>query len=187
MLNWSINTLKQYAHHPLEFDETVDVKKELMERNPDIIDMGRVRVQGTILYARGDFAVHANLQAEVTLPSTRSLVPVAVPIDFDFAEIYLGAEEHAEEYEEDELLIPLKSEWLDLMPAVKDNLLLALPLRILSQAERDAATLPSGADWSLITEEEAKPLPPEERADNPFAGLKGMFDADSDQDSGDKK
>ncbi|WP_125570606.1 YceD family protein [Lacticaseibacillus songhuajiangensis] len=186
MLNWSINTLKQYAHHPLEFDETVDIKKELMERNPDIIDMSRVRAQGTILYVRGDFAVHAKLTAQVTLPSTRSLVPVEVPIDFDFAEIYLGAPDHAEEYEDDELLIPLKSEWLDLLPAVKDNLLLALPLRVLSPEERNAQTLPSGDDWSLITEEEAKPLPPEERADNPFAGLKGMF-GDDDDSTGDKK
>lgn len=182
MLNWSINTLKQYAHHPLEFDETVDIKKELMERNPDILDMSRVRAQGTILFSRGDFAVHGKLTAEVTLPSTRSLVPVTVPIDFDFDEIYLGSADHAEEYEDDELLIPLTSDWLDLLPAVKDNLLLALPLRVLSAAEREADELPSGANWSLITEEEAKPLPPEERADNPFAGLQGMFGDDKGTD-----
>lgn len=180
MLNWSLATLKQYLHKPLEFDETVDVKKELMERNPDLLDLSPVRVQGTILYSRGDYAVNATLTATATLPSTRSLVPVTVPMTFEFTETYLSDPDHAEEYELEDLLIPLTSDWLDLMPAVKDNVLLALPLRVLTSEEENATELPSGANWSLMTEEEAAPLPPEERPDNPFAGLKDLFPGEDD-------
>lgn len=180
MLNWSLATLKQYMHKPLVFDETVDVKKALMARNPDLLDLSPVRVQGTVLYSRGDYAVNATLEATATLPSTRSLVPVDVPITFEFTETYLSDASHAEEYEADELLIPLTSDWLDLMPAVADNVLLALPLRVLTPEEATATELPSGENWSLITEEEAAPLPPEERPDNPFAGLKGLFPEEDD-------
>lgn len=176
MLNWSITTLKQYNHKPLTFDDTVDVKAELMERNPDIIDMTPVHATGTILFSRGDYTVDGDLKAEVTLPSTRSLVPVQVSIDFHFTETYLADESHSDQYEEDDVLIPLTSDWLDLMPAVKDNLLLSLPLRVLTKEEENAVTLPSGDDWTLMTEEEAAPVPPEERPNNPFAGLQGMFD-----------
>ena len=71
------------------------------------------------------------------------------------------------------------------MPAVKDNILLGLPLRVLSPEEEAATELPSGKDWALISEEEAAPLPPEERADNPFAGLKNLFPENGDEE--DKK
>lgn len=182
MLNWSISNLTQYNHEPFTFDEEVDVKKELMDRNPDIIDMGRVRAHGNILYSRGDFTVNGVVSANVTLPSTRSLVPVEVPVHFEFTETYLTRADHVDQYEEDALLILLKDDRLDLMPAVKDNLLLGLPLRVLTPEEAEATELPHGDDWALISEEEATPLPPEERKDNPFAGLKNLFPENGDEE-----
>lgn len=185
MLNWSTTNLTQYNHEAFTFDEEVDVKKELMERNPDIITMGQVRAQGSILYSRGDFTVNGRVSAAVTLPSTRSLTPVEVPVHFEFTETYLTRADHADQYEDDDLLILLKDDRLDLMPAVKDNVLLGLPLRVLTPAEEAATELPHGDNWALISEEEAAPLPPEERADNPFAGLQGLFDENN--ADGDKK
>ncbi len=186
MLNWSTSNLTQYNHEPFTFDESVNVKKELMERNPDIIDMSPVRAQGTILYTRGDFTVSGVVTADVTLPSTRSLVPVTVPVRFEFTETYLSRADHADQYEEDDLLIALTDDRLDLMPAVKDNVLLGLPLRVLTPEEESATELPHGNEWALISEEEAAPLAPEERADNPFANLQGLFTEDED-DQTDKK
>ena len=185
MLNWSITTLKTYTQKQLNYTQTLYVKAWHNGWNPDIIDMSDVHVTGTILFSRGDYTVDGDLTADVTLPSTRSLVPVTVPVDFHFNETYLADETHSDQYEEDDVLIPLTSDWLDLMPAVKDNLLLALPLRVLTQEEENAVDLPSGADWSLITEEEAAPLPPEEQPNNPFKGLQGMFDDKG--DSSDKQ
>lgn len=185
MLNWSTSNLTQYNHEAFTFDEEVDVKKELMERNPDILDMGKVRAQGTILYSRGDFTVIGKVMADVTLPSTRSLVPVTVPVQFEFSETYLTRPDHADQYEDDDLLIVLKDDRLDLMPAVKDNVLLGIPLRVLTPEEEAATELPHGNEWALISEEEAAPLPPEERQDNPFAGLKNLFAENDTED--DKK
>lgn len=184
MLKWSISNLREYSHKPLTFDETLTLKKELMERDADILDLEQVRVQGQVLYSRGDFVVRGVLNTKATLPSTRSLTPTTVPVHFEFKEIYLSDPDHAEDYEDDDLLFPLESEWLDLMPAVKDNVLLALPLQVLTPEERAATELPSGDNWNLLTEddlEEEKPKP-EERPNNPFAGLKGMFPDDDDKD-----
>ncbi|WP_155286745.1 YceD family protein [Lacticaseibacillus zhaodongensis] len=189
MLKWSTSNLREYNHKPLAFDETLALKKELMERDPELIDLDEVRVQGEVLYSRGDFVVTGELNTQATLPSTRSLTPTTVPVHFEFKEIYLSDPDHAEDYEDDDLLIPLDSEWLDLMPAVKDNVLLALPLRVLTPEEQSASELPSGDNWTLMSEddlEEAKPAP-EERPNNPFASLKGLFpdDGKDDQDKQD--
>ncbi|KRM88300.1 DUF177 domain-containing protein [Lacticaseibacillus thailandensis] len=186
MLNWSTSTLTQYQDEPLKFKETVDIKQDLMSRNADILDLAAVLVDGYVFYSRGDFAVNVTITTTVTLPSTRSLTPVQVPLHFTYDEVYLTNPAHADQYDEDDLVLPLAADHLDLLPSVGDNLLLALPSRVLTAEEQHATTLPSGDGWGLITDEEyAKQQQAAKEARSPFAKLAGMFD-DSDDDANKK-
>ncbi|WP_288761449.1 DUF177 domain-containing protein [uncultured Lacticaseibacillus sp.] len=181
MLNWSTSTLTQYRDEPFAFEEEVDLKKDLQARNKDILDLQPVRVEGYVFYSRGDFAVNVTINTAVTLPSTRSLTPVLVPLQFTYDEVYLTDPAHADQYEEDELLLPLNTDHLDLLPGVADNILLAIPTRVLTEEEQQATSLPSGYGWGLITDEQYRAQQDAEKERrNPFAGLADMFDDDDD-------
>ncbi len=182
MLKFTVAELAKYKHNPLHVDETLDLKADLMARDPEIIDVSPIQLDAYISADDGVFLLSAHLKGKLVVPSTRSLKPVSLPLDFDFSEIYIQDDANREKYEEGELVITMEDDELDLLGAVADHVLLSIPMQILTPEEEVGGTMPSGQDWEVVSEADFKATQEEQKAsDSPFAKLQGLFDDDADK------
>lgn len=82
-----------------------------------------------------------------------------------------------QEMVDENLVLVLSEDQLDLEESIIDNILLAIPLQVLTEAEKESQILPTGEDWAVLTEEQYQAQQKEKAKDNsPFAGLQGLFD-----------
>ncbi|WGN89281.1 YceD family protein [Ligilactobacillus faecis] len=178
-MKWSLNELRQTVDEPLRFKEVLDLKADLMKRRPDILDVSDVLVEG--LFSVDELGVlgYLKIKTTVVLPSTRSLEPATIALDFDLTEHYVSFHERdLSRFEDTDVVIILENDILDLKSVVEDNILLQIPMQVLTEAERKAdASLPTGSDWSVISEGQLKKLQKDKDGIDPrFAKLKDFFE-----------
>ena len=66
---------------------------------------------------------------------------------------------------------------INLDESILDNILLNIPLRVLTPEEESGQISLSGNDWEVLSEEDFAALQQEKKeASNPFAQLNGLFD-----------
>lgn len=189
-MKWTLQELKKFQNKALEFEETLDLEESLKEREKEIIAVAPVQVKGTLEVLSEAFLVSMEITTVVTLPSTRSLRPVEVPLSVLVEEIYQTSEqrEHSTltpEFADD--VIELTVNQIDLIPAIEDHLLLSLPLQVLSEEEKNAKELPKGDSWQILTEEEYKRQKQEEKEatiDPRLAKLSALLDEEKDDSAG---
>ncbi len=71
----------------------------------------------------------------------------------------------------------MNDDTIDLNESILDNILLNIPLRVLTPEEESGQISLSGNDWEVLSEEDFAALKQEEKeASNPFAQLNGLFD-----------
>lgn len=155
-MKWSLAELRKNQETPLQFNETLNLKNELMKRNEQILDLAPVHVEGLVVVETEDYILHYTAKTTITLPSSRSLEPVKLPMNFSVDEVFMTPEQYAqldESVQAEEVLL-LEKQQLDLNDSVADNLLLEIPVQVLTEDERQHGTMPSGTDWAVISEEE---------------------------------
>lgn len=155
-MKWSLLELKKYQETPLMFEETLDLKSQLIKRDGQIIDLSPVKVKGLMSVDKQGYLLHYQVETTMTLPSTRSLTPVAIPFDFSVDEHFMTPEQFQRRDEmivEEEVLI-VEGQTISLDESVADNLLLAIPLQVLTEEEKQGSAMPSGNDWAVLSEED---------------------------------
>lgn len=155
-MKWSLLELKKYQEEPLLFDETLDLKNQLIKRDEQIIDLSPVKVKGFISAGKHEYLLHYQVETTMTLPSTRSLEPVALAFDFTVDECFMTPEQFQRRDEtivEEEVLL-IEGQTISLDESVADNLLLAIPLQVLTEKEKESTEMPSGNDWAVLSEED---------------------------------
>lgn len=163
----------------LNFNSVLDIKEKLIERNKDVLDVKGVSVQGTISYDDGLYLLNYTLDYTMTLPSSRSMLPVDVHQVEEVSEVFIEAvASHAkEDLVRENLVLVLEEDYIDLEESAIDNILLTIPMQILSEEEQHSNDLPSGNNWSVLTEEQYEAIKDEKKKDtNPFAALNGLFE-----------
>lgn len=164
----------------LPFDQELDIKEALTERDQTIIDIDKVRAQGTVSYEDGLYFLTYYLDYLITLPSSRSMEPVELTNQLFVSEVFIaeGDLDGKQELVDDDLVLVIEGDAIDLTESVIDNILLNIPLKVLTEEEEeDNDTLPSGQSWSVLTEEQYQALQEEKKEENnPFAALNGLFD-----------
>lgn len=183
-MKWSLNELRQVGGQPIEVDETLQLEDALKKRRPDIIGASKAHVHG--LFSVDELGVLGYLQVNITLvlPSTRSLEPVTLNLDFDLTEHYISHHEHDLSYFEDtDVVIVLKNDILDLDKVIEDNILLQIPMQVLTTAEKRADfEMPTGRDWNVISESQLKKIQEEKTELDPrFAKLQDFFSENSEE------
>ncbi|WP_251547982.1 YceD family protein [Limosilactobacillus caecicola] len=176
-MKWSLNELHRYSDEPLHFDSTFDLKASLTKRFPDdILDAQPMKVDGYVTYHDGDATVSAHVDGEITVPSTRSLQPVKLPLSFDFSEVYTADESHLDRYEDDEVVfvLPRDHQTIDFDESLIENIYEQIPTRVLTPEEAANDQLPSGKGWA-VTEEVADDHQDSDHVDPRFAKLKNLF------------
>ncbi|WP_159592993.1 YceD family protein [Streptococcus halichoeri] len=173
--------LSDIKKHPqgISFHEELDISAAIMQRHKDIRAITKPLVEGFVRYENGLYLLQYHMSYTITLPSSRSMVDVPLPFSEDVQELFIEAAESQARADmvEENLVMILESDQIHLVDSVIDNILLNIPLQVLSTAEEASDVLPSGQDWTVMTENQYQSLKAaKEAANNPFASLEGMFD-----------
>ncbi|MET3557505.1 uncharacterized protein ABID29_000615 [Streptococcus rupicaprae] len=163
----------------LAFKEKLDLKADLQARNPEILDLDDIVVEGTVTYENKLYVLDYQLSYSLTMPSSRSMTPVKWQESYPVSELFMEAAELRGLAGDDaeELLLPIEGDTIDLSESVADNILLNIPLKILTAAEEANETYPEGKDWQVLSQEDYEAAQASKKeAQSPFAGLAGLFD-----------
>ena len=170
-LKWTISQLQKYRNKDFLFDETILVE-DLKQDDPTIREVSPMHISG-----RGDIdstkvTFHFKIDGYLILPCSRTLVDVKLPINVETTETFLLQDAV---YQTEEEVHQVKGEMIDLIPIIREILLLEIPMQVFCEdAENGDAAPQSGKDWEVISEEaESK------RIDPRLAGLAKFFDNDN--------
>lgn len=158
----------------LDFEETLAIKEDLLARDPVILDLENVVAKGTIRYEESLFLLTYDLSYDITLASSRSMEPVHLRESYPVSEIFIKSEDLEKQAggEDEDFLLPIEGDGIELAESVADNILLNIPLKVLTPEEEAGAALPEGKDWQVMTEEDYAKAQAEKKAEtSPFAGL----------------
>lgn len=163
----------------ISFNVSLDIKEKLAERNKDVSDVKGIFVQGNVSYDDGLYLLNYTLDYTITLPSSRSMLPVDVHQIEEVSEVFIEAVDiHAkEDLVRENLILVLEEDYIDLEESAIDNMLLTIPMQVLSEEEQNSDTMPSGNSWSVLTEEQYDALQDKKKKENnPFSALNGLFE-----------
>ena len=163
----------------LAFDQELDLLKELQKRNPEILDLKNVTATGRVAYDTGLYVLDYQLSYTIVLASSRSMEPVELQESYPVTEVFaedVQSDADIEALEED-LIFPIEGGKIDLSESVADNILLNIPLKVLTPEEEAGQGFIEGNDWKILSEEEYQAAQAIKKEENsPFAGLNGLFD-----------
>lgn len=182
-MKWSIGELRRYKEEALNFSETIDVSETLTARDNEILAVAPVTVEGLLSVGKNEYILHYQLKTIATVPSARSLEPVDLPLDLSVDEVFMTREQWSSlEDERDEEILVIDNDTIDLTDSIEDNILLAIPLQVFSEEEKQATDLPKGNDWEVVSEEEYfQKKESAETIDPRLAKLSELFNEEDDQ------
>ena len=163
----------------LAFNQELDLLKDLQKRNPEILDLKNVTATGGVAYDTGLYVLDYQLSYTIVLASSRSMEPVELQESYPVTEVFaedVQSDADIEALEED-LILPIEGGKIDLSESVADNILLNIPLKVLTPEEEAGQGFIEGNDWKILSEEEYQAAQAIKKEENsPFAGLNGLFD-----------
>lgn len=163
----------------ISFNRELKVTDTIQQREPSILDISPITVSGQLRKEQDLYLLDYTMTYSITLPSSRSLLPVSLDNSQAVNEVFIEAAKQAAQRDlvEENLVLILEEDHIDLTESVLDNILLNLPIKVLSPEEEASEQLPSGQNWTMLTENQYQASQEEQRAaNNPFAGLDGLFD-----------
>ena len=165
----------------IAFEEQLDLKEELQDRNSEILDLKDILAKGQLIYENGLYLLEYQLSYVLVLPSSRSMKPVELRHSYEVVEVFVSAEEllAKQDLVDEDLVLVLDGTTLSLSESVADNIILNIPLKVLTAQEETNDEMPSGQSWSVLTESQYKDLQEEKKAESsPFASLSKLFDTE---------
>lgn len=155
-MKWSLLELNKFRDEPYNFSETLDLKESLIKRDNQILDVSPAKVDGLITVGSGEYILHYSINVIVTVPSSRSLTSVPLCLTFEVDEVFMTEEQFKQKDEgiAEEEIILLEKPTIDLAESVEDNILLSIPIQVLSESEKESDEMPKGDDWEVLSEEE---------------------------------
>ncbi|HFR3411822.1 TPA: DUF177 domain-containing protein, partial [Streptococcus suis] len=78
---------------------------------------------------------------------------------------------------DEDMVFVVEEDCIVLEESVADNIILNIPIKVLTPEEEAGQDLPSGQSWTLMTEDDFQQEAQEKKeANSPFAQLQGLFD-----------
>lgn len=163
----------------LHFERSLDIKEQLLERDATIITIENLTARGLVTFDDGLYLLNYHVSYDLTLSSSRSMEPVTIPESYDVSEVFIAAADVADKADlvDENLVLILEDDKIDLSESILDNILLNIPLKVLTEEEKRSVAMPEGNDWTVLTQEQYEAMKKEEKQENnPFASLSGLFD-----------
>ncbi|WP_053368837.1 YceD family protein [Bacillus sp. FJAT-27245] len=174
-MKWTINQLQKSRNKELAIDELVNAD-EIKEIDSSVRGVSPIRVTGRADIGPHKAVFNIRLTGHLVLPCSRTLVDVNYPVDVETTETFLF---NTSGYETDEEAHQVKGDVVDLMPVIREILLLEIPIQVFcNDANPEGAAPQSGKDWEVVREEDKS-----NRIDPRLAGLAKFFDDNNPSDS----
>lgn len=126
-------------------DDTITIPKEYLEKS-DIKDISKVVIKGEITSDEVETVINLNIKCDLTLTCSVSLKDVKYPVDIDIEEIIGENDENLENFDK------IINNSIDLVPIIWQNILLEVPIRVVSPDVKEENIYGDG--WKFITKEE---------------------------------
>ncbi|WP_105114043.1 YceD family protein [Streptococcus suis] len=165
----------------ISFEKILDLQEDLQARNSDVLGLSPVQVSGNVRFESGFFFLDYQMTYDITLASSRSLQPVLLHEVQEVNELFVANEAVLKEQDliDEDMVLVVEDDYIVLEESVADNILLAIPIKVLTPEEEAGTDLPSGQAWALMTEEDFQQKAQEKKeANSPFAQLQGLFDSE---------
>lgn len=181
-MKWSLLELNKYKDDTLEINEELNIESSLLARDKEILAVEPVKVKGMLSVSKSEYVLYFTLETVLTLPSTRSLTPVRLPLAFEVTEVYMTPAqfEMAKDILADkDMVMVVENDTIDLAEAVEDHILLSIPLQVLTEEEKLSHESIKGEAWELMSEEaymERKVQQEENKIDPRLAKLSSLLD-----------
>lgn len=169
-MKWSLSQLQKYRNKDFLIDETIRVD-EIKQADPTIRDVSPIHITGRADIGSEKVTFHLQIQGSFILPCSRTLVDVHYPVNVETTETFLL---HDANVPDEDDAIYVKGEVIDLLPVIREILLLEVPMQVFcdDSGSKDAAPQ-SGNDWEVIQEGD---LP--KKVDPRLRGLANFFNKD---------
>lgn len=163
----------------LQFETGLDLVGELRERNSEILDVKDIQASGKVQYEDHLYFLDYQLSYTIVLASSRSMEPVELSESYPVTEVFMEGATNSVDQEalDEDLILPIENGQIDLSESVADNILLNIPIKVLTPEEEAGEGFVSGSNWKIMTEEDYEAAQAAKKEENnPFAGLQGLFD-----------
>ncbi|WP_409292099.1 YceD family protein [Peribacillus sp. SCS-37] len=168
-MKWTITQLQKYRDKNLQLDETAAVE-DIMELETEIREVSPMHITGRADISSSKVTFHLHIRGHLVLPCSRTLVDVKYPIDIETIETFLLKAEFEDPYAENSHSV--EGDTIDLLPVIKENILLEIPIQVFcDDIDSEDAAPQSGKDWEVLSEEDQK-----KKVDPRLAKLADFFD-----------
>ena len=95
----SVKQLQDSQGIPNYFDTEINVEEALKRRDDSILAVSPAHIKGFLVYQNESVVAQFTCDVDITLPSSRSLEPVVVPLHIDIVERYVPSHYSVDEKE----------------------------------------------------------------------------------------
>ncbi|WP_221564070.1 DUF177 domain-containing protein [Alkalihalobacillus sp. TS-13] len=174
-MKWSIQQLRSFQRKGLELDDTIELDS-IRDFDSEIREITPVHVKGYAEINQNRAVFHLTISGQMTLPCAVTLEDVPFPFKIRSTEIFLFEPDYGMDAEEEDIHV-VEENTVDLIPYIRENILLEKPLKVISSEPTDNPPAPpSGKGWDVVEEEEDR----QDKVDPRMADLAKFFN-DSDK------
>lgn len=168
-MKWSIQQLQSFKNEGVLLDESVDAS-EVKQLDREIREISPVHVKGSGSISRDLATFHLSISGTMILPCARTLNDVEYPFAIEAVEAFQLSE--GATFDEEDEVHELTSNTVDLLPFIRERILLEKPFRVFSEKSEGPAP-ESGNGWKMQAEnaEESQ----EKKVDPRLAKLENLF------------
>lgn len=170
-MKWTLSQLQMLRNKDYVIDEIVSCDN-IKEVERSIREVSPIHVTGNFTMDGSKVTFYLTIEGTLTLPCSRTLVDVQYPVKVDTVEIFV----YKPTYEQiDEDVHQVVGDSIDLLPIIEEILILEVPIQVFSKNEGEIdATMQSGRDWAVVTEQDLK-----NKIDPRLAKLANFFKEDN--------
>ncbi|WML49358.1 YceD family protein [Neobacillus sp. PS3-34] len=174
-MKWTLSQLQKSRNKDFLIDETIQVD-EIKNDDPTIRDVSPIHVTGRADIGSTKVTFHLKIEGYLVLPCSRTLVDVNYPIIVETTETFLL---NGSDFETEEEVHQVKGDVIDVMPVIREILLLEVPMQVFCDDNiREGAAPQSGKGWEVVHEEDQS-----KKIDPRLAELAKFFDDNNSSDS----
>ncbi len=127
-----------------KIDEAYSFSKEEL-KNTDIIELNNVSIKGNITSDMDDYILDLSVSGIMVLPCAVSLKPVNYDFSFEISENL------TDYFNKNKEIYKNNQKTLDILPIIWENILMEIPIRVVSDDLSDVIT--SGDGWELVADD----------------------------------
>lgn len=167
-MKWTISQLQKQRNKEFSFDEMIQVD-DIKQDDATIRKVSPMHITGHGDIDSTKITFHFTIAGYLILPCSRTLVDVKFPINVETTETFFLQDA---DYQAEEEVHQVKGEVVDLMPIIREIILLEIPMQVFCEDEPSEDAAPqSGKDWEVVSEEAES-----QRIDPRLAGLAKFFE-----------